>query len=86
MSYWFKPARLGKWVAVYYPTSLAGWIVTLVLLAAAIKLYILIDLRSHSDLETLTDFLPWVLMFLLIYDLLCFRRGLYPWWWKKRQG
>jgi hypothetical protein len=85
MKYWFKPARLGKWVAVYYPSSLAGWIVTLALLAAAIKVFILIDATSHSGSDTLIRFTPWFVSLALIYDLLCFRRGLYPWWWRQRR-
>ena len=83
MRYWFKPARWGKWVAVYYPASGAGWIVTIILLAGAIKSFLLADLHSHSGSDTLIAFAPAAISLLLIFDLLCFRLGQYPWWWKK---
>ena len=82
--YWFKPARFWKWFAFYYPVSFAGWIATLVLGAALIKIFVFIDANSHSGSDTLITFAPWAIAILLLFDLLCFRFGEYPSWWKKK--
>jgi len=68
---------------LYYPASKEGWIVTLILLLLAVKIFLFIDARSHSVLDTLTGFAPWVITLMAVFDLLCFRRGEYPSWWRK---
>ncbi len=83
MHYWFKPKRWGKWVAVYYPTSWQGWLTTLILAVVFVKMFWLADQHSHSGSDTLTMFAPWAIIIFLISDLICFRKGEYPWWWRK---
>ena len=80
--YWFRPKRLGI-VAVYVPANRAGWITTLVLLAFAAVFFLLADAHSHSASDTISQFLPWGLLFMVIYDWFCFRTGEYPSWWRK---
>jgi len=84
MKYWFKPARFWKWFAFYYPTSLKGWIMTIILIFAFVKLFILVDRNSHSVSDTLIAFAPWAVAIFLLFDLLCFRFGEYPAWWRKK--
>ena len=85
MKYWFRPKRVGKWVAAYYPASTPGWLVTLALSAGLIKIFWWVDSHSHSGSDTLISFAPYFIAILLIYDLLCFRLGEYPWWWRKQK-
>ena len=85
MRYWFRPKRFWRWFALYVPTSLGGWVVTLFLLALAAAFFFLIDYRSHSASDTLINFAPYAVMFMLLFDLLCFRLGEYPSWWRKEQ-
>ena len=70
MNYWFRPKRVLGWFAFYVPTSLGGWIVTLVLLALAVKCFLLVDAHSHSGSDTLLNFAPWAISLMLIFDLL----------------
>jgi hypothetical protein len=83
MHYWFQPKKFWKWFAFYYPTSREGWGVTLVLVLLAVKLFLFIDARSHSGSDTLISFAPWAIALLAIFDMLCFRHGEYPSWWRK---
>lgn len=85
MKYWFRPARFWKWFAFYYPVSKEGWVVTTFLLLIGGKLFLIIDSRSHSVSDTLIGFAPWFIALACIFDLLCFRRGLYPSWWKQHK-
>jgi hypothetical protein len=84
MKYWFRPARFWKWCAFYYPVSKAGWIATTVLFLLGVKIFLMIDSHSHSASDTLIAFTPWFIALACIFDLLCFRRGEYPSWWKKQ--
>ena len=83
MNYWFKPWRLGKWIAVYRPTSWQGWVVMVVLLAMAVFIFHRIDANSHSVSDTLFTFAPWAIALMCLFDMACFRKGEYPWWWKQ---
>ncbi len=83
-TYHFKPARLGVF-AIYYPTTWIGWVITLILAAAFIFFFVKADQSSHSASDTLFNFVPYGTAILLIFDLLCFRIGEYPSWWRKRQ-
>lgn len=83
MHYWFKPARFWKWFACYYPVSKEGWSVTLVLLGLVVGVFLYIDSRSHSVADTLIGFAPWGIALGALFDLLCFRRGEYPHWWRR---
>lgn len=81
--YHFRPARLGIF-AIYYPSSPLGWIVSLILTALFTFFFIKIDQSSHSTSDKLLNFSPYALSIMLIFDLLCFRLGEYPSWWKKK--
>ena len=83
MNYWFRPKRFWRWFAAYYPASWQGWIVTLILLALAVLVFRKIDSTSHSVSDTLFSFAPWAIAIMALFDLACFRKGEYPWWWKK---
>ena len=81
--YWFRPARFWKWFAFYYPVSRRGWGVTLVLIGVAGLLFSFIDQQSYSVSDTLIAFAPWAIALLAVFDMLCFRHGEYPSWWRK---
>lgn len=84
MNYWFRPKRWGRWVAVYVPTSWQGWLVTLVLLTIGFIVFVKIQKDSIHWIGTFWAFLPWAITIMVLYDLACFRKGEYPWWWKKK--
>ncbi|RJQ29064.1 hypothetical protein C4571_02275 [Candidatus Parcubacteria bacterium] len=84
--YWFKPKRFWKWFAAYYPVSKEGWAVSIVLGAAFLGVFCYVDARSHSASDTFYGVaLPWIIV-LLIFDIVSFRTGEYPGWWKRRGG
>ncbi|MFZ2621433.1 MAG: hypothetical protein WAX37_02940 [Minisyncoccia bacterium] len=83
--YWFKPKRFWKFFAAYYPVSWQGWLISLILLTFLIKIFILIDLQSHSGSDTLIAFTPYLLITFIMFDWLCFKKGLYPFWWKNKR-
>ena len=82
--YWFKPKRFWNWFAAYYPVSWQGWVVTILAVAAAVWIFICVDRRSHSVSDTLLGIAPWFIAIGLAFDLMCFRKGEYPWWWRKK--
>lgn len=84
MNYWFRPKRFWKWFAFYVPTSIAGYLITMVLLMLAAYAFVIIEQASLSGADTLISFAPWALALMLFFDLLCFRFGEYPSWWKKK--
>lgn len=83
MNYWFRPTRFWKWFAFYYPASKEGWLVTIFLFAMAGGLFYFVESRSHSVSDTLLGFAPWLIALASVFDLLCFRRGEYPSWWRR---
>jgi hypothetical protein len=83
--YWFRPKKFWGFFAFYYPSNLSGWIATLFLSALLIWAFSMADRHSHSSSDTLISFTPWAIAILAVFDLLCFRLGEYPSWWKKRQ-
>jgi len=56
---------------------------TLVLLGIGVILFVFVDSRSHSTSDTLLGFAPWAIMMMTLFDMLCFRYGEYPAWWKR---
>lgn len=82
--YWFRPARFWKWFAFYYPASQRGWAVTLILLGIGGLVFAWIESGSDSRMETVVSFLPWGIALMAVFDMLCFRHGEYPSWWRKR--
>jgi hypothetical protein len=85
MKYWFKPLRFWKWFACYYPASFAGWMAAIFLFLALVLSYLFAGSAAQSLTEKLLAFAPWALVILLLFDLLCFRFGKYPSWWKKHK-
>lgn len=81
----FKPARLGVF-AIYYPATLFGWAITIILTASLVFFFERADQNSHSTSDTLLNFSPFAIAILLIFDLLCFRIGEYPSWWRKKSN
>lgn len=84
MEYWFRPKRFWNYFAFYVPTSWQGWILTLILLALFIGTFFYVDGFSHSGGDTLIAFAPWGILYLVIFDFLCFRFGEYPAWWRSK--
>lgn len=84
ISYWFRPMRFWKWFAFYYPASRRGWGVTFILLGLAGSIFAFIDSQSHSVSDTLIGFAPWAITLMTLFDMLCFRHGEYPAWWRER--
>lgn len=80
--YWFRPARFWKWFAFYYPASKEGWIATGILLATGVAVFLFGEGCSDSVSEALIGFVPWFVALASVFDLLCFRRGEYPDWWR----
>ena len=83
--YWFKPAKFWKWFAFYYPSSREGWVATEILIALMVTMFVFVESHSHSISDTLIGFAPWFISFGLIFDLLCFRTGKFPNWWKHKE-
>ena len=83
-TYHFRPARLGVF-AIYYPATILGWAITIILTAGLVFFFQRVDQNSHSASDTLINFAPFAIVILLIFDLLCFRIGEYPTWWKKKE-
>jgi len=82
MKYWFKPARFWKWFAAYYPVSWEGWLASAVLVIIGAMVFCIIERGAHSVSETILLFAPWAIALFLMFDMLCFRRGEYPAWWR----
>lgn len=85
MKYWFKPARFWRWFAFYYPVSRKGWGLTLILLGIAGLIFSFINERTVTAWETLVWFTPWAIALMAVFDMLCFRHGEYPSWWRKEK-
>jgi hypothetical protein len=82
--YWFKPKQFWKWFAAYYPVTKEGWVVTIISVAILVVVFLFVDAQSHSASDTLYGIaLPYIVVF-LIFDIISFRKGEYPEWWKKR--
>jgi len=86
MPYWFRPKRFWGCFAFYYPANTPGWIATLILSVIAVAIFLLIDRQAHSASDTLLQFALPAIVLMLLYDLLCFRVGEYPAWWRKKSN
>ena len=60
---WFRP--LG-WF--YVPVSIPGAIITLLILAFCVQVFLFVDSRSHSNTDTLYGIFPFVVPALLVLD------------------
>lgn len=85
MNYWFRPKRFWKWFAFYYPTSRKGWGLTLILLGIAGLIFSFINERTVTVWDTLVWFTPWAIALMAVFDMMCFRHGEYPSWWRKEK-
>ena len=81
--YWFLPKRIVGGLAVFYPATLAGVGVTILFFTVGVALFRMIDATSHSGSDTLLGFAPWAIALLAIFDLISFRFGEYPSWWRQ---
>ena len=81
--YWFKPQHFGVF-AGYYPVTWEGWALTVLCLTLLTYLFQEADQPSHSASDTLLKFAPGAIAVLLFFDLLCFRTGEYPAWWRRK--
>ena len=63
MSGWFKPFG---WV--YIPVRAAGWMVTLLVLAFCLHIFLFVDGRSHSVSDTLYGIFPYVVPALMLWN------------------
>ncbi len=63
MSGWFKPVG---WI--YVPVKAAGWLLTLVIFAFCVHIFLFVDSRSHSVSDTLYGIFPYVVPALLLWD------------------
>lgn len=69
---WFKAKTYGYG---WYPSSLAGWIVTIIYVLLVLFVFITVDINSQSVSDTLFDgFLPFVIITLL-FILICIKKG-----------
>lgn len=82
--YWFRPIRIFGCFALYYPSSVSGWVSTLILFGTGVIVFRVIDGVAHSGSDTILAFAPWAIILMLVFDLLCARTGEYPFWWKRK--
>ena len=81
--YWFKPKQFWRWFAAYYPITKEGWITTIVAIAAIAYIAVGADAELRSVSDAFFKIAPGVIVVLLIFDIISFRTGEYPAWWKK---
>jgi hypothetical protein len=60
---WFRP-----WGPIYRPTSVAGYIVTILILAFCVQVFLYVDGRSHSVTDTLYGVFPYIVPSLLLWE------------------
>lgn len=80
--YWFKPARFGIF-AGYYPVTWQGWLIVCVTVGALAMTFWSADWNADSLREMLFGVALPTIIILLIFDIIAFRTGEYPSWWKK---
>lgn len=74
---WFKAKRYG-WG--WYPISWEGWVIILMYVAVITKGFVLADINSHSDSDTLIVFAPIFIVATGLLLVICYRKGEYPHW------
>ncbi len=82
--FWFKPKKFWGWFAAYYPVTKEGWIITLMALLSLALIFFRADSASHSVSDTFFGAAPGIVIVFLIFDLISFRTGEYPSWWKRK--
>lgn len=82
---WFKHYRVGIFAA-YYPARDAGWVVTLSALVLLVFFFRIAEATAPSVADVFGVFAPKAIIILLIFDIISFRTGEYPKWWKKHSN
>lgn len=75
--YWFK-RKLYGWG--WTPANWKGWMATLVFIAVLVLDFNRIDSTSHSDSDTLYNFIPQAFVFVIIFLFICYKTGEKPKW------
>jgi len=70
---WFKPIGI-----LFVPVSLAGWLVSLLVLAFCAQVFWFVDSRSHSVTDTLYGIFPYCVPAMLALAWLADRTGAHP--------
>lgn len=70
---WFKP-----WGPIYRPASLLGAIITILILAFCVQVFLLVDSRSHSVTDTLYGVFPYIVPSLLLLERIAARTSGQP--------
>ncbi|PWB38628.1 MAG: hypothetical protein C3F02_02860 [Parcubacteria group bacterium] len=60
---WFKKAC---WI--HYPVSFSGYVITILILAFCVQVFMAVDSRSHSVSDTLYGAFPFIVPALLVWD------------------
>lgn len=80
---WFKPKKVFGIFAAYYPVTWEAWIITLGTLAALSTVCLNAIRNSVSIIDAVVMGAPAALAILFLFDIISFRTGEYPSWWKK---
>lgn len=75
--YWFTAKKYG-WG--WKPTSMEGWIVTVLYTLSIFYFFFQFDARSHSVSDTLISFLPVAIILTGLLIAICYRYGEKPRW------
>ena len=62
---WFRP-----WGWLYLPSSLTGWILSVLALAFCLQVFLAVDRHSHSASDTLYGVFPYFACTFLLYNWL----------------
>ena len=74
---WFKAKRYG-WG--WYPVSWEGWIIILIYTFIMVKIFLSIDMNSHSGSDTLINFaIPFIVLTSILLTI-CYKKGEIPGW------
>ena len=75
--YWFK-AKLYGWG--WTPARWQGWLVSITFIILIVFNFFRIDTASHSASDTLINFFPQTLFFVLLLIFICWKTGEKPHW------
>ena len=80
--YWFKPKRFWYCFAAYYPVTKEGWAITVACLAALVFVLGTATAEGFTG-DSLVKTVAGVIIIMLLFDIISFRTGEYPAWWRK---
>jgi hypothetical protein len=75
--YWFK-RKIWGWG--WTPVRWQGWLTLLIFIALLMWNFIRIDSQSHSDSDTLINFVPQTVLLVFILIGICYTKGEKPKW------